>query len=120
MRGAWRGARQGCCGQGVVWERAGCADGRRVCLCTYTLSPLLFSCKVDRTLRGALSAPGLAAMSAVVIHCDTVLWTGNFGKKNGSDPASGPPDESTMYRSAGRPPGSWGGDEGWEDEGPRR
>lgn len=54
--------------------------------------------KVDGTLRGALSAPGLAAMSAVVIHSDTVLWTGNFGRKNGSDPASGPPNESTMYR----------------------
>ncbi|XP_043766572.1 putative beta-lactamase-like 1 [Cervus elaphus] len=54
--------------------------------------------KVDRILRQALSAPGLAAMSAVVIHNDTVLWTGNFGKKNGSDPASGPPNEYTMYR----------------------
>ncbi|XP_040320412.1 putative beta-lactamase-like 1 isoform X1 [Herpailurus yagouaroundi] len=54
--------------------------------------------KVDRILRQALSAPGLAAMSAVVIHNDTVLWTGNFGRKNGSDPASGPPSEYTMYR----------------------
>ncbi|KAI5768196.1 LACTBL1 [Gulo gulo luscus] len=54
--------------------------------------------KVDGILRQALSAPGLAAMSAVVIHNDTVLWTGNFGKKNGSDPASGPPNEYTMYR----------------------
>ncbi|EPY82442.1 hypothetical protein CB1_000654008 [Camelus ferus] len=54
--------------------------------------------KVDRILRQALSAPGLAAMSAVVIHNDTVLWTRNFGRKNGSDPASGPPNEYTMYR----------------------
>ncbi|XP_077631659.1 putative beta-lactamase-like 1 [Crocuta crocuta] len=54
--------------------------------------------KVDRILRQALSAPGLAAMSAVVIHNDTVLWTGNFGRKNRSDPASGPPNEYTMYR----------------------
>uniref|UniRef100_A0A4X1VVD2 Beta-lactamase-related domain-containing protein n=1 Tax=Sus scrofa TaxID=9823 RepID=A0A4X1VVD2_PIG len=54
--------------------------------------------KVDRLLRHALSAPGLAAMSAVVIHNDTVLWTGNFGRKNGSDPASGPPNKYTMYR----------------------
>ncbi|XP_045402023.1 putative beta-lactamase-like 1 [Lemur catta] len=54
--------------------------------------------KVDRILREAMSAPGLAAMSAVVIHNDTVLWTGNFGKKNGSDPASGTPNEYTMYR----------------------
>lgn len=77
-----------------------------VCLCTHTLSLPLFSSKVDRILRQALSAPGLAAMSAVVIHSDTVLWTGNFGKKNGSDPASGPPNEYTMYRSADGPPGS--------------
>ncbi|XP_007933881.2 putative beta-lactamase-like 1 [Orycteropus afer afer] len=54
--------------------------------------------KVDKILRQALSVPGLAAMSAVVIHNDTVLWTGNFGKKNGSDPTSGPPNEYTMYR----------------------
>ncbi|XP_006924525.2 putative beta-lactamase-like 1 [Pteropus alecto] len=54
--------------------------------------------KVDRILRQALPAPGLAAMSAVVIHNDTVLWTGNFGRKNDSDPASGPPNEYTMYR----------------------
>lgn len=72
-----------------------------VCLGTRILSLLLFSCKVERILHQALSAPGLAAMSAVVIHNDTVLWTGNFGKKNGSDPASGPPNEYTMYRSAG-------------------
>lgn len=71
-----------------------------VCLCAHTLSIPLFPSKVDRILRQALSAPGLAAMSAVVIHDDTVLWTGNFGKKNGSDPASGPPNEYTMYRSA--------------------
>ncbi|XP_077007020.1 putative beta-lactamase-like 1 isoform X2 [Tamandua tetradactyla] len=56
--------------------------------------------KVDKTLRQAMSAPGLAAMSAVVIHNDTVLWTGNFGKKNGSDPTSGPPNEYTIYRIA--------------------
>lgn len=62
--------------------------------------PPLVSSQVARILRQALSAPGLAAMSAVVIHNDTVLWTGNFGKKNGSDPASGPPNEYTMYRSA--------------------
>ncbi|XP_035163988.1 putative beta-lactamase-like 1 [Callithrix jacchus] len=54
--------------------------------------------KVDGILRQAMSAPGVAAMSAVVIHNDTVLWTGNFGKKNGSDPTSGTPNEYTMYR----------------------
>uniref|UniRef100_H0VVC4 Lactamase beta like 1 n=1 Tax=Cavia porcellus TaxID=10141 RepID=H0VVC4_CAVPO len=56
--------------------------------------------KVHGILRQAMSAPGLAAMSAVVIHNDTVLWTGNFGKKNGSDPNSGAPNEYTMYRIA--------------------
>nr|XP_002716075.3 putative beta-lactamase-like 1 [Oryctolagus cuniculus]XP_051713933.1 putative beta-lactamase-like 1 [Oryctolagus cuniculus] len=56
--------------------------------------------KVDRVLRQAMAAPGLAAMSAVVVHNDTVLWTGNFGKKNGSDPTSGTPNEYTMYRIA--------------------
>ncbi|XP_004637675.1 putative beta-lactamase-like 1 [Octodon degus] len=56
--------------------------------------------KVDGILSQAMSAPGLAAMSAVVIHNDTVLWTGNFGKKNGSDPNSGAPNEHTMYRIA--------------------
>lgn len=85
-----------------VW--CGSAQGMKnewsVSLCLY-LSLLLLSSKVDRILRQALSAPGLAAVSAVVIHNDTVLWTGNFGKKNGSDPASGPPNEYTMYRSAG-------------------
>uniref|UniRef100_A0A2I3TQZ2 Lactamase beta like 1 n=1 Tax=Pan troglodytes TaxID=9598 RepID=A0A2I3TQZ2_PANTR len=54
--------------------------------------------KVDQILRQAMSTPGVAAMSAVVIYNDTVLWTGNFGKKNGSDPASGAPNEYTMYR----------------------
>ncbi|XP_037596663.1 putative beta-lactamase-like 1 [Cebus imitator] len=54
--------------------------------------------KVDGILRQAMSTPGVAAMSAVVIHNDTVLWTGNFGKKNGSDPTSGTPNEYTMYR----------------------
>lgn len=87
----------------AVWRGMGrvCRMTSGVCLCARTLSLLLSSSKVDKLLRQALSAPGLAAMSAVVIHNDTVLWTGNFGKKNGSDPASGPPNEYTMYRSAG-------------------
>ena len=87
----------GCCVQGVVVEGHG---GEKD---TCALSCPLVSFQVDRILRQALSAPGLAAMSAGVIHNDTVLWTGNFGKKNGSDPASGPPNEYTMYRSAGGP-----------------
>ncbi|GAB1289104.1 Lactamase, beta-like 1 [Apodemus speciosus] len=58
------------------------------------------SAEVDGILRKAMLAPGLAAMSALVIHNDTVLWTGNFGRKNGSDPNSGTPNEYTMYRIA--------------------
>lgn len=96
-----RGARSG-----LLCARGGVGVGRvcrttQGCLCTCALSLLLSSSKVDGILRQALSAPGLAAMSAVIIHNDTVLWTGNFGRKNGSDPASGPPNEYTMYRSAG-------------------
>ncbi|CAK7320388.1 Putative beta-lactamase-like 1 [Vulpes lagopus] len=71
----------------------GWSSGFQICVITWQAGPA-----VDRILRQALSAPGLAAVSAVVIHNDTVLWTGNFGKKNGSDPASGPPNEYTMYR----------------------
>lgn len=82
----------------------GCVDGGAwaggACHCTCALG-LLSSPQVDGILRQAMAAPGLAAMSALVIHNDTVLWTGNFGKKNGSDPTSGTPNEYTMYRSAG-------------------
>ncbi|XP_027697299.1 putative beta-lactamase-like 1 [Vombatus ursinus] len=57
--------------------------------------------KVDKILRQTMpTAPGLTAMSAVVIYNDTVLWTGNFGWRNGSDRASGPPSEYTIYRIA--------------------
>lgn len=87
-----------CAGGGRAWWEKGHASSK----------PPALSSQVGRILRQALSAPGLAAMSAVVIHNDTVLWTGNFGKKNGSDPASGPPNEYTIYRSAGGPPGSCG------------
>lgn len=98
--------------QGVVWEWVARADEKwgvwageeAFSAPVLRATHKLFSSKVDRILRQALSAPGLAAMSAVIIHNDTVLWTGNFGRKNGSDPASGPPNEYTMYRSAGGPP----------------
>ncbi|XP_036598738.1 putative beta-lactamase-like 1 [Trichosurus vulpecula] len=57
--------------------------------------------KVDKILRQTMpTSPGLTAMSAVVIYNDTVLWTGNFGWRNGSDRASGPPTEYTIYRIA--------------------
>ncbi|NXM85814.1 BLML3 protein, partial [Oenanthe oenanthe] len=56
--------------------------------------------KVDQMLRQRMHSSGLPAMSAIVIYNDTVLWTGNLGKKNGSDPASGLPNEYTIYRIA--------------------
>ncbi|NXY87626.1 BLML3 protein, partial [Alcedo cyanopectus] len=56
--------------------------------------------KVDMMLRQRIHSSGLPAMSAIVIYNDTVLWTGNFGKKNGSDPSSVVPNEYTIYRIA--------------------
>ncbi|XP_028922027.1 putative beta-lactamase-like 1 [Ornithorhynchus anatinus] len=59
--------------------------------------------KVDEVLCQASEAgpsPGHTAISAIVTYNDTVLWTGNFGKKNSSDPSSGPPNEYTVYRIA--------------------
>ncbi|KAM9296995.1 putative beta-lactamase-like 1, partial [Gastrophryne carolinensis] len=56
--------------------------------------------KVDRYLRSHIRAPGLPALSAIVTYNDTVLWTGNFGRKNGSDPLSPAPNEYTIYRIA--------------------
>ncbi|XP_069597548.1 putative beta-lactamase-like 1 [Ranitomeya imitator] len=56
--------------------------------------------KVDKFLRSKIRTPGLPAMSAIVTYNDTVLWTGNFGKKNASDPFSTAPNEYTIYRIA--------------------
>ncbi|XP_059572258.1 putative beta-lactamase-like 1 isoform X1 [Alligator mississippiensis] len=56
--------------------------------------------KVDTLLRNKIHSPGLSTMSAIVIYNDTVLWTGNFGKKNGSNPFSAMPNEYTIYRIA--------------------
>ncbi|NXK11509.1 BLML3 protein, partial [Herpetotheres cachinnans] len=56
--------------------------------------------KVDMMLRQKIHSSGIPAMSAIVIYNDTVLWTGNFGKKNGSDPSSVVPNEYTIYRIA--------------------
>nr|XP_060615114.1 putative beta-lactamase-like 1 [Anolis sagrei ordinatus] len=63
------------------------------------LTPLLpYLLQVDMLLRHKIRSPGLPALSAIVIYNDTVLWTGNFGKRNGSDPSSGIPNEYTIYR----------------------
>ncbi|XP_041129191.1 putative beta-lactamase-like 1 [Polyodon spathula] len=56
--------------------------------------------KVDMLLRHTIHATSLPSMSAIVMYNDTVLWTGNFGKRNGSDPFSPPPNEYTIYRIA--------------------
>ncbi|MBN3325860.1 BLML protein, partial [Atractosteus spatula] len=56
--------------------------------------------KVDMLLRHSIHSTSLPSLSAIVIFNDTVLWTGNFGKKNGSDPFSPPPNEYTIYRIA--------------------
>ncbi|XP_075318370.1 putative beta-lactamase-like 1 [Odontesthes bonariensis] len=56
--------------------------------------------KVDLLLRQTINPISLPALSAIVILNDTVLWTGNFGKRNASDPLSGPPNEYTIYRIA--------------------
>uniref|UniRef100_A0AAV2M747 Beta-lactamase-related domain-containing protein n=1 Tax=Knipowitschia caucasica TaxID=637954 RepID=A0AAV2M747_KNICA len=56
--------------------------------------------KVDALLRQSTNAVSLPSLSAIVVLNDTVLWTGNFGKKNISDPLAGPPNEYTVYRIA--------------------
>ncbi|XP_039610871.1 putative beta-lactamase-like 1 [Polypterus senegalus] len=56
--------------------------------------------KVDNLLRHTIHATSLPSLSAIVVYNDTVLWTGNFGKRNGSDPLSPPPNEYTIYRIA--------------------
>ncbi|XP_030274377.1 putative beta-lactamase-like 1 isoform X3 [Sparus aurata] len=56
--------------------------------------------KVDVLLRQYINPISLPSLSAIVILNDTVLWTGNFGKRNSSDPNSGAPNEYTIYRIA--------------------
>uniref|UniRef100_A0A8C5SCM1 Lactamase beta like 1 n=1 Tax=Laticauda laticaudata TaxID=8630 RepID=A0A8C5SCM1_LATLA len=54
--------------------------------------------KVDLLLRHKIRNPGLPALSAIVIYNDTILWTGNFGKRNSSSDFSGLPNEYSIYR----------------------
>uniref|UniRef100_A0A8C6V050 Lactamase, beta-like 1b n=1 Tax=Neogobius melanostomus TaxID=47308 RepID=A0A8C6V050_9GOBI len=56
--------------------------------------------KVDVMLRQSINPVSLPSLSAIVVLNDTVLWTGNFGRKNISDALSGPPNEYTIYRIA--------------------
>ncbi|XP_068197967.1 putative beta-lactamase-like 1 [Antennarius striatus] len=56
--------------------------------------------KVDMLLRSSVHPTRLPAISAIVVLNDSVLWNGNFGKKNRSDPSSSAPNEYTVYRIA--------------------
>ncbi|XP_056131235.1 putative beta-lactamase-like 1 [Lampris incognitus] len=56
--------------------------------------------QVDGLLKSSIHKSRLPAISVVVVLNDSVLWNGNFGKKNGSDPSSPPPTEYTVYRIA--------------------
>ncbi|KAG7323562.1 hypothetical protein KOW79_013264 [Hemibagrus wyckioides] len=56
--------------------------------------------KVDSLLRTSIDVKTLPAISCIVIYNDSVLWNGNFGRRNGSDPKSSPPNEYTVYRIA--------------------
>ncbi|XP_060792944.1 putative beta-lactamase-like 1 isoform X3 [Neoarius graeffei] len=55
--------------------------------------------KVDSLLRTSIDVT-LPAISCIVIYNDSVLWNGNFGRRNWSDPKSSPPNEYTVYRIA--------------------
>ncbi|CAN9515954.1 unnamed protein product [Ophioblennius macclurei] len=56
--------------------------------------------KVDLLLRTHVHTTKLPAISAILVLNDSVLWNGNFGKKNISDPSSSAPNEYTVYRIA--------------------
>ncbi|XP_054629868.1 putative beta-lactamase-like 1 isoform X1 [Dunckerocampus dactyliophorus] len=56
--------------------------------------------KVDLLLRTSVDRTKLPALSAILVLNDSVLWIGNFGKKNISDPVSTAPNEYTVYRIA--------------------
>uniref|UniRef100_A0A8C3AQP2 Lactamase, beta-like 1a n=1 Tax=Cyclopterus lumpus TaxID=8103 RepID=A0A8C3AQP2_CYCLU len=56
--------------------------------------------RIDVLLRSSIHTPRLPAISAIVVLNDSVLWNGNFGKKNVSDPSSSAPNEYTVYRIA--------------------
>ncbi|XP_077474908.1 putative beta-lactamase-like 1 [Stigmatopora argus] len=56
--------------------------------------------KVDLLLRSNVDHIKLPAISAILVLNDSILWNGNFGKKNISDPKSPAPNEYTVYRIA--------------------
>uniref|UniRef100_A0A674NEX9 Lactamase, beta-like 1a n=1 Tax=Takifugu rubripes TaxID=31033 RepID=A0A674NEX9_TAKRU len=56
--------------------------------------------QVDGLLRTSVHTTKLPAVSAIVVLNDSVLWNGNFGRRNISDPSSSAPNEYTVYRIA--------------------
>lgn len=54
--------------------------------------------QVDVLLRTSVHSTKLPAVSAIVVLNDSVLWNGNFGRRNISDPSSSAPNEYTVYR----------------------
>ncbi|XP_077581516.1 putative beta-lactamase-like 1 [Stigmatopora nigra] len=54
--------------------------------------------KVDLLLRSNVDPIKLPAISAILVLNDSILWNGNFGKKNISDQKSPAPNEYTVYR----------------------
>ncbi|XP_034080753.1 LOW QUALITY PROTEIN: putative beta-lactamase-like 1 [Gymnodraco acuticeps] len=56
--------------------------------------------KIDLLLRASVHPTKLPAISAIVVLNDSVLWNGNFGQTNRSDPSSPAPNEFTVYRIA--------------------
>ncbi|KAM7411053.1 hypothetical protein PAMA_021166 [Pampus argenteus] len=56
--------------------------------------------RIDLLLRLSVHTTKLPAISAIVVLNDSVLWNGNFGKRNISDPSSSAPNEYTVYRIA--------------------
>ncbi|XP_042265895.1 putative beta-lactamase-like 1 [Thunnus maccoyii] len=56
--------------------------------------------KIDVLLRSSVHSTKLPAISAIVVLNDSILWNGNFGKRNMSDPSSSAPNEYTVYRIA--------------------
>lgn len=64
----------------------------------YRYSDCNFSEQIDVLLSLSVRATNLPAISAIVVLNDSILWNGNFGKKNISDPSSSAPNEYTVYR----------------------
>ncbi|XP_029013047.1 putative beta-lactamase-like 1 [Betta splendens] len=56
--------------------------------------------KISLLLKTSVHTTKLPAISAIVVLNDSVLWNGNFGRRNLSDASSSAPNEYTVYRIA--------------------